>query len=750
MWQLLKRFLCYGLLVFGLQTTWAYSLLGPTAGYLPAPPGNFGDVWEAEVIGFNPIPATAGAPPRLGADPLGIGPKNIGEEYRRNTPVIYYSFDQNFNDFFGADGEQAVDGAMAMLNNAFTNSPNQQIGYLTNGVDSCSSNLMEYPLQTKSQNYNLMSVELKDLKSVTLALMMEQLGLADAIRYTWVLHNRYQIPGANPPCPANMDYLVVLRNFDFIASPLNQLQYSAYINGGLYTYYIPVDLCDNTPAPPDTDAMELAVDPLVKNEPVASGGQMAEGSLENGFFYTGLTRDDMAGLRYLYSSANINVDTVASNSVALSGGGTTNLNDAFLLGTSNLTVFTLTAQTNGPVALQALYPGLVITSVTTNFISGTYTYTFGNVVTNTYSTNTAFQYQIQTITIAPQIGAPAGSPPVVTTNIQSITIVSNTGDFYLLPTNLCGLEVLSNYTTIVTTNRYTFGSFTNTSGANTTNIISTNLVFKSTNYVLAVAPCEFISGSSTTGKHEGIEKIQFVRIPDQDIDPLTGNFVHPVTNNYTIMVVPPDSSQATAQTFRRVLTRPDVLFSAADLLPGPSAINDLVAQYSRTINFNMNNMLPGLAGPGTIDPSSTITFNKVGPVLENLSPSFLSEKNAGLDAFIWGSFDGSTNNPIVYPNGTSIATLENEALIQISPDTLPDATNGTPYSITLAVAGGQPPYTWLLAANSASLPVGLNLSSGGVISGIPTANPTGTYDFTVQMNDSSARSVQRPYSITIH
>ena len=238
-----------------------------------------------------------------------------------------------------------------------------------------------------------------------------------------------------------------------------------------------------------------------------------------------------------------------------------------------------------------------------------------------------------------------------------------------------------------------------------------------------------------------------MRVPDQNIDPLTGNFVQPITNTYTLTVVPPNSSQATVQTFQRVLARPDILFTAQDLVPGPAAINTANEEYSRSINFNMNNILPNLAGPGTIDPSSTVIFNKAGPILENEYPE-TTLANAGLDAYIWGSFDGSTNVPVIYPNGTSIATLESEALIQISPVTLPDATSGTPYSVTLSVTGGQPPYTWMLATNSPALPTALSLSAGGVISGTP--NESGTFDFTVQMNDSSARSVQMPYSITIH
>jgi hypothetical protein len=513
-----------------------------------------------------------------------------------------------------------------------------------------------------------------------------------------------------------------------------------------------------------------------QNYPVASGGQAAVGSLPTGFFYTGLTRDDMAGLRLLYSSTPSYTESAAPNSTPLSGGGLTitNLNDEFVLTTSNLTLLTLASLTNNPAALQTLYPGLVISSVITNF-NGSFTYTFANVVIYTLATNSLVRYQIQTTTIKPAIGAPAGTMTTTTTT-KSTTFRTNiaSGDFFLIPTNLCGLEVLSELTNNVAAITNVLGSSAITNGTTTT-ITSTNVVVVSTNHVLWVAPCEFIGGSggtnSTTGKYQGIEKIQFVRVPDQNIDPLTGNFIRPITNTYTLTVVPSDSSQTTVQTFQRVLTQPDILFAAADLLPGPSAANDLVAPYARTVTFNQSHILPRLAGPGTIDPSSIVVFDKVGPVFENLSPSFLNGPIAAYGQnFVWGSFDDSTNDPVVYPNGTSIALLESEALIQISPATLPDATNGVPYyyytsvvtngvtntvtsAVTISVTGGGPAYTWMLATNSLALPTGLSLqslSSTCVISGTPVNNPAGTYDFIVQMNDSSARSVQMPYSITIH
>src|SRR5204863_9156016 len=84
----------------------------------------------------------------------------------------------------------------------------------------------------------------------------------------------------------------------------------------------------------------------------------------------------------------------------------------------------------------------------------------------------------------------------------------------------------------------------------------------------------------------------------------------------------------------------------------------------------------------------------------------------------------------------------------ITTSSLPVATQGTAYSVTLAASGGTQPYTWSLS--SGTLPAGLGLAAAtGVISGTPGG--TGLSSFTVQVKDSagSPLSAFRPLAISV-
>jgi hypothetical protein len=84
--------------------------------------------------------------------------------------------------------------------------------------------------------------------------------------------------------------------------------------------------------------------------------------------------------------------------------------------------------------------------------------------------------------------------------------------------------------------------------------------------------------------------------------------------------------------------------------------------------------------------------------------------------------------------------------LAIGPATLPNAVQYASYTQALTATNGNTPYTWALITGA--LPTGMSLSSGGVISGIPTSAP-GTFSFTVRATDNSACTQTRAYSLVL-
>jgi len=76
--------------------------------------------------------------------------------------------------------------------------------------------------------------------------------------------------------------------------------------------------------------------------------------------------------------------------------------------------------------------------------------------------------------------------------------------------------------------------------------------------------------------------------------------------------------------------------------------------------------------------------------------------------------------------------------------TLPGGTVKKSYSETLVGSGGATPYAW---TETGALPGGLTLSSGGVITGTPSA--AGAFAFTVTMTDVNGQAQTSSLSITI-
>ena len=323
--KLIQYFLCLTVLLLALPSARAFVPGGPI--------GNGGDSWQIPDLGY-------GLAGDLNA------PKNIGEEYRRNVPYMYYAYDANFFGFFGLAGATNVDTAYALMNgvlNGMGNTPlfvvtpdNAILGTNglyngfnivlgpTNNLDSYSPDLTEFSIEAIQYNNTMAALGLVDLKSVVLTALVEQMGLADPVRYNWTLHDIYQPPATT--CPDSTTFIVVQRNLDYVNSALNQVQYTPYINDTLYYYQIVILNCGG----PRATTVPINVDPFANlNSPVASlnsdiFGSFAFRFLTNGLpnpfdfqsaggFYAGLTRDDVAGLRYLMTTNNINTESTSIN-----------------------------------------------------------------------------------------------------------------------------------------------------------------------------------------------------------------------------------------------------------------------------------------------------------------------------------------------------------------------------------------------------------------------------------------------------
>lgn len=733
-----KLFCSLVVLAVSVERANAYALLGPF------------DDWQERVISYQ-FPGDIG------------GPMNWGEEFRRNTPTMYYTFDANFLDYFGSNGVAAIEEAISVFNG------------LTN-VSTYTADLSEWPLEAQSFNFQAQALNLTDLKSAAMHLIVEQLGLAEPDRYVWALHDRQVGAGG---CPANVGYTVIKRNFDPAYSPLDELQPTSYVNGTLYSYIIR-DICSGSPWL--ADAVEFPVDPLANTFTA-----IAAGNIQTGAYFTGLTRDDVGGLRYLLRTNNMNTEAAGTDTLT----AVTNLAVTQLLFTSNLTLLVNQSLTNDAAALQTLYPNLVIRSetpiftnvVTTNVFfyftnipwapAGTFgivqatnrttnvvtwfSRTFENVVTNTYYTK-GWVTVLTTNISSSACGAtaPAG---LVCTNVTMTRVFTNliNGDYYILPTNSqCGVSIIRTQLTSVTrlTNDAVFA--TNAPGTVVTNgsQFSQSLIFFFTNRAFVINPVPCVSNSLAV--RQGIERIRFVR---RDYDSLLNRFFYPITNEYTLTDV--TNSIPVKRKVRRIITVPDMLITAEDLASVP-ADPALGASYAaRTISYGTNGAGANLVGPGTIDNKIVFTFNKVGPIFANFTPFDLDEATQ-TPVLTWGSFDGSTNAPTVYPNGRTVLDLENQVFIQVSPVYLPEGfitstvlhTNF--FNAQLSVASYTPafvlPAAWAIAPGSLGLPPGLTLSTvdgtNAVITGTPTE--TGNFDFTLRLTDSQAHTTDRSYFIKIN
>jgi len=213
------------------------------------------------------------------------GPKNFGEGSRLTTSIITYAFDDTFLQYFGSQGEVAVQSAMQVLNALPSASSANLANFLTDGAQQI--------------NYTAQATELLDLKSAVLWLMAEHMGLLGET-HVWDLLLRAAY--GNVAC--DFEYYVINRNYD--PGTYNP---TAYVNGRLYDYKM-WDGCSIGESV--GDAIEVPRDAATMPFTAVATGQ----GLQFGGYYLNMTRDDMGGLQFLYKKNNYAYQGLDSNSVA--------------------------------------------------------------------------------------------------------------------------------------------------------------------------------------------------------------------------------------------------------------------------------------------------------------------------------------------------------------------------------------------------------------------------------------------------
>ena len=689
---------------------------------------------------------------------------NIGEEYRWNTPLLTYAYDESFLNYFGQNGVDAIEEAMAMLNAI---PPVSTISTNYPPSDRYVTNLWNFPTRPDRYHARADTLGLLDMKSYALRELFGYMGLGDAV------DNSFQVDPISVGSLAIPNTAVVLRNYD----PISR-QPSKYVNGSLLSFVVMGG----------TNALSFPVDVMKPAKTLASEGLLRYHQI--GKFLIGPTRDDIGGLMELYRKDNFNMEPMPANTFQIVTNQPNLTNPAIFSidlrwfckesKTNTPTAFqqfVLTNQWWGPVYTNLNIPPLVIlktnvtwamgwtTNVTpylTNFpwtpvgqpatlvyltnkyrvFKPSYDYVFANVITNIHVPAEKSEVLYRSWEVVPKapLWSVVGSVPTSTN--YTTTVVNDHcphGEIIILPTtnNLAGyhftdlmFERVNTLTNLMTpTNNLANpggalpgqGGGLGAGGAAVTNFVGImeDEVWTSTNHAYLAYPITYVTNNVLMG---GVDKIRFQNLQSDswvttnynfnadrylqdfqfpNLEEQTFNYIFPnvpgtagaigsaaLTNgampslSYNVDYIDIAEGVRKTGTFIKFYTGPDVIFSAVNMpywigsqSTTPNAINNRpingFPNASTYVNDATGTQNIGLSGPGTlvVPPGGfPIRFNKIGTFWNPLlfiptdgSPpihaAFLNEENS-TPGWGWGYFNGSTKEPIIFPQENSVQELE--------------------------------------------------------------------------------------------
>ena len=645
---------------------------------------------------------------------------NLGEEYRWNSPVVTYSYDESFLNYFGSNGVVAVEKAMGILN-AIPPASSIMTTYPPSSSDG-NNNLWHYPTRPDRFHARAYNDRVLDIKSYALAELFGFMGLGNPE------DSAFQVEFG----------VVALRNWDPVTySP------TKYVNGSLLSWTVL-----------GGDALPFPIDVTKPVRTLAGTSDNRNPRLAEGKYLVAPTRDDIGGYKYLYRKDNFNIEglppftyQMVTNQPNLTNPAIFSVDLRWFSKESKTNTpasfkqFVMTNQWWGPVYTNLNVPPLLVletnvtwkmgwtTNVTpylTNFpwtpvgqpatlvyltnkyriFKPSYDYIFGNVITNIHvpADKSEVLYRSWEVTPNAPLWSVVGSVP--TTTNYTTTVLNDDfphGEIIILPTtNVVGyhftdmqFEEVNTLTNILTpTNNLANpggalpgqGGGLGAGGAAITNFVGVmeDEVWQSTNHAYLAYPIVLQTNALLLG---GIDKISYVRMQGDSL--VTTNYSnsrflkdykYPNLEKQTFTYVIPNSAVGLTNAalpsyqyemdyvtngirktgkFIKFFTRPDVMFTAINAPPSIMSTN---TPPSIVDNNSINGMqTAGLSGPGVIQAAASmnIVFNKIGIHWE-LDPFWFYNEENQAPGWIWGHFDGSMNEPMVFPNSQTILDLERQ------------------------------------------------------------------------------------------
>lgn len=318
------------------------------------------------------------------------------------------------------------------------------------------------------------------------------------------------------------------------------------------------------------------------------------------------------------------------------------------------------------------------------------------------------------------------------TNASSFTVNSATSITAISPAGTPGTVdvTVTNFNGTSPTNafdRYTFVA------APVANAVSTTVAHGSTSNPVTLN----ITGGAATSVAVATQAAHGTATASGTSITYTPNASYSGTDSFTYTATNAGGTSAPA-TVTVTVSNPTVTYG-----PSSPAAGTVGTAYSQTL---------ASASGGTAPYTYTIASGALPAGISLASDGTLSgtPTAGGTFNFTVTATDSSTGTgPFTATSGALTLTVA-APTITLSPSSLTNATVATAYSQTITASGGTAAYTY--AITSGALPAGLALSSGGVLSGTPTAG--GTFNFTVTTTDSSTGggpyTGSRAYSLIVN